>query len=477
MLEQRIKATFGQYQVPAVVHAVQGDTGRVFIFESQDRQITGTETAALMCIRPDGTAFSYAGTVDPDLNEITVALNIDGGALSQAGVVAAQLVMQEDGQVLCSFKLGIIVEEALGGEATPEEISFLDGLQAQLDAWIAGAQSRFVTSSRKVNGKALTQDITITASDVPYDNTDSGLTADDVQESVDELALKEAQLESTKANKSTTINGKSLEENRVIYAQDIPSKNLLPNNASTTTTNGVTFTVNADGSISTSGTASAGVEFFIYANGYWSPSPYPFDKSNQYILSGCPTGGTDSSYSLRIYEYNGSSSTGNYKDYGSGVTFTPNASGTGCLVMIAIQSGTNMNGKVFRPMIRLASIEDDSYVPYAKTNVELSQGSAGSNYTRLPDGTQICWGRVNLAVTFTNTWGQIFYGDVDNPVTFPVPFVSTPSISVAHGGSGSSFSPMTIKASATAITQIQLARGTAVSGETSVQWLAVGKWK
>lgn len=179
--------------------------------------------------------------------------------------------------------------------------------------------------------------------------------------------------DATKANKSTTINGKSLAEDRVIYAQDVPSKNLLPNTASTQTINGVTFTVNSDGSISTSGTASAVVEFFIYANGYWSPSPYPFDKSQEYILSGCPTGGTDSSYSLRIYEYNGSSSTGNYKDYGSGVTFTPNSSGTGCLVMIAIQSGTNMNGKTFRPMIRLASIEDDSYVPYAKTNVELTK--------------------------------------------------------------------------------------------------------
>lgn len=237
MLEQRINATFGQYQVPAVVHAVQGDTGRVFIFESQDRQITGAETAALMCIRPDGTAFSYAGTVDPDLNEITVALDIDGGALSQAGVVAAQLVMQENGQVLCSFKLGIIVEEALGGEATPEDITFLDGLQAQLDAWIASAGSNFVPSTRTVNGKALSSNITINAEDVPYDNTASGLTADDVQEAVDELALKEGQLESTKANKSTTINGKDLSENRVLYVQDIPSNDTDPTSPTYAKTN------------------------------------------------------------------------------------------------------------------------------------------------------------------------------------------------------------------------------------------------
>lgn len=349
MLEQRIKATFGQYQVPAVVHAVQGDTGRVFIFESQDRQITGAETAALMCIRPDGTAFSYAGTVDPDLNEITVALDIDGGALSQAGVVAGQLVMQENGQVLCSFKLGIIVEEALGGEATPEDITFLDGLQAQLDAWIASAGSNFVPSTRTVNGKALSSNITINAEDVPYDNTASGLTADDVQEAVDEL-------ESTKASKSTTINGKSLAEDRVIYAQDIPSKNLLPNNASTTTSNGVTFTVNDDGSISTSGTASSGIQFTI--------GSLTLKSGIQYAFTGCPSGGDLGSYFINF--------SGVVNDTGNGATATP-ASDVTTNAVINIVSGTNMNGKTFRPMIRLASIEDDSYVPYAKTNVELTR--------------------------------------------------------------------------------------------------------
>lgn len=450
MLEQRIKATFGQYQVPAVVHAVQGDTGRVFIFESQDRQITGTETAALMCIRPDGTAFSYAGTVDPDLNEITVALNIDGGALSQAGVVAAQLVMQEDGQVLCSFKLGIIVEEALGGEATPEEISFLDGLQAQLDAWIAGAQSRFVTSSRKVNGKALTQDITITASDVPYDNTDSGLTADDVQESVDELALKEAQLESTKADKSTTINGKDLSANRVIYAQDIPSKNLLPNNASTTTTNGVTFTVNADGSISTSGTASSGIQFTI---GYLT-----LKSGIQYAFSGCPSGGDLGSYFINF--------SGVVNDTGNGATATP-ASDVTTNAVINIVSGTNMNGKTFRPMIRLASIEDDSYVPYAKTNAELSKYEYSSNYVKFPDGTLIQWAKSN---SITSGWQWSW--------SFPVPFTNTDygvSITMQRNANTVTHASNLIKNAGSL--SVSFSAQPATDTPLTIHAMAIGRWK
>lgn len=162
MIEQRIKCNFGEYAVPAVVHAVQGDTGRRFIFEPEDYEITGNETVALFCVRPSGSAFSYAGTCDSLTNTITFDLTDDGGALTQAGVVAAQVVMTVTGGDVKSFKLGIIVEEALGGTASAEDITFLEGLQAQLDAAIGN----FVQSSLTVNGHALTGNINLTAADV-----------------------------------------------------------------------------------------------------------------------------------------------------------------------------------------------------------------------------------------------------------------------------------------------------------------------
>lgn len=152
MIEQRIKCSFGEYQVPAVVHAVQGDTARRFIFEPEDYQIAGNETVALFCVRPNGTAFSYAGTCDSATNTITINLASAGGALTQAGVVAAQLVLTMTGGQGKSFKLGIIVEEALGGTATQEDITFLEGLQAQLNAAL---------SSYKVNGQAFGANTTL----------------------------------------------------------------------------------------------------------------------------------------------------------------------------------------------------------------------------------------------------------------------------------------------------------------------------
>ena len=189
MVEQRIKCSFGEYAVPAVVHAVQGDTGRKFIFEPSDYQIVGNETVALFCVRPSGSAYSYAGTCDSATNTITFNLTASGGALTQAGVVAAQVVMTMTGGGVKCFKLGIIVEEALGGEASAEDVTFLEGLQEQLDEAIGN----FVQSSLTVNGHALTGNITLSASDVGAVPT------------------------------SRTVNGKALSSNITLSASDFGS--------------------------------------------------------------------------------------------------------------------------------------------------------------------------------------------------------------------------------------------------------------
>ena len=51
-----------------------------------------------------------------------------------------------------------------------------------------GLASIFVPLTRTINGKGLSADISLDSSDIDYDNTQSGLTATDVQEAIDELA-------------------------------------------------------------------------------------------------------------------------------------------------------------------------------------------------------------------------------------------------------------------------------------------------
>lgn len=61
--------------------------------------------------------------------------------------------------IVSTFKFGIFVEEEIGGVATPDDKTFLEGLQAQLTAAI---------SSYKVNGQALSANTLLKSADFAY---------------------------------------------------------------------------------------------------------------------------------------------------------------------------------------------------------------------------------------------------------------------------------------------------------------------
>ena len=131
-------------------------------------------------------------------------------------------------------------------------------------------------------------------------------------------------------------------------------KNLLRNTASSQTKNGVTFTVNNDGSVTCNGTASNNTFFKI---GDLSLA------SQSYILTGCPSNGGNDSYTLRCYK------NGNVKGADVGNGFNINESIDG-YIEIRIASGYTCDNLTFYPMIRKAAIEDDTYEPYIE-NTEL----------------------------------------------------------------------------------------------------------
>ena len=117
-------------------------------------------------------------------------------------------------------------------------------------------------------------------------------------------------------------------------------KNLLENTASSTTESNVTFTVNSDGSVSLSGISSAEINFNIYSN-------LSFPKTGNYFISGCPVGGSTSTY--RIFATNYGSDTGN------GLSANVTDLATKTTIRINIKSGTNTDGLVFKPMISVGS--------------------------------------------------------------------------------------------------------------------------
>lgn len=140
-------------------------------------------------------------------------------------------------------------------------------------------------------------------------------------------------------------------------------KNLLNNEANTFSLKGVTFTINKDKSILLSGTATETI--------YWNDGKLSANLDNDkiYTLSGCPSGGGLSKYYM--YLYNESFS---LNDTGNGVT---NMSKVTKKVVfgIAIFSGVNVDGLVFKPQLEIGTTATD-YQPYQgfeTTTVELNQ--------------------------------------------------------------------------------------------------------
>ena len=137
-------------------------------------------------------------------------------------------------------------------------------------------------------------------------------------------------------------------------------KNLIqyPYTETTKTVNGVTFTDNGDGSITVNGTATANAIYFVRTN-----SNFTVEKGI-YTLSGCPTGGNKSSYSLGIDVYNDKTWLKNFFDYGEGVFVDLTSSVfTGLPVYIRVVTGTTVNNLVFKPMLELGNAATD-YEPY-----------------------------------------------------------------------------------------------------------------
>ena len=148
-------------------------------------------------------------------------------------------------------------------------------------------------------------------------------------------------------------------------------KNLLDNTATSQTINGVTFTVNSDCSVTANGTASAGVTFTVAGARDDLRNRL---QGKELILTGCPSGGSDSTYRLQCHGYKGD--TAQARDRGNGVSFTFTNESSSFNVSIVIATGTVCDNLVFKPMIRLASIEDDTYEPYLdKTPIPYEQYS------------------------------------------------------------------------------------------------------
>lgn len=158
-----------------------------------------------------------------------------------------------------------------------------------------------------------------------------------------------------------------------VMLNDLGAKNLLPNNATTQVIGGVTFTVNPSGypkgTIMATGSSTGAAIRPI--NGETLAIP-----SGEYLLSGNPTDGdpdTDWTTCINLNDV----TTGEYIGslYNTGEVAVQIVQGHAYRVSCHVNSGKTISGLVFKPMLRPASIKDNTYVPYAMTNKELTDNT------------------------------------------------------------------------------------------------------
>lgn len=161
---------------------------------------------------------------------------------------------------------------------------------------------------------------------------------------------------------------------------NLGAKNVLKNARTTTTHKGVTFTINEDGSVTASGTNDGTGASMININ---TQASLALDNG-EYMLSGCPAGGSATGYFMDVTRSPGSS----LKDIGNGIAFTVGGNYTVNEFRIVISRDLTVNNLTFYPMIRRAEITDTTFQPYAPTNRELYKTRFASK-TILPNDVDL----------------------------------------------------------------------------------------
>ena len=130
----------------------------------------------------------------------------------------------------------------------------------------------------------------------------------------------------------------------------------------TKTVNGVTFTVNDDGSVTANGTATSQVNFYFVSS---SNPILAFPIGTVLSLAGCPSGGKPRTFSLRLLS---TDSLHEIIDIGNGVTFTTKKKAY--YLYFQVKEGVTLTNAVIRPMLNYGS-SALPYEPYVSHEISL----------------------------------------------------------------------------------------------------------
>ena len=122
MSEQTVHLSRIIKRIPPTVHAVQGDTGRTLRMIIDDEILAAGTTAELCFIRPNGTEYDAACTLDLSSNSFTADMT---QGLTQSGVVRAELAGYLSGKKVSSFRFFLEVQASESGDIDHIDLCYI----------------------------------------------------------------------------------------------------------------------------------------------------------------------------------------------------------------------------------------------------------------------------------------------------------------------------------------------------------------
>jgi hypothetical protein len=250
-------------------------------------------------------------------------------------------------------------------------------------------------------------------------------------------------------------------------------KNMLYMNYSrgtSTTINGVTFTINDDGSISASGTGTKlGYLWLIYNN-----NSLELDDDKTYTWSLTTVSGTFVDVARIVSKENSS----NLLDITTSVptrTFKGSYFQSAINCFLRVQPNTVYNYTIKLQLEESSSATD--YAPFAGYIVESGSNSNG-NWIKYSDGTMICWGyyeKENIAIN--RTFGSLYECQSFNLGDFSQNFAEIPRVTITKLGTVCAWIESLDNVTRSSLGTANWVRPTAGTYTLAYSYTAIGRWK
>lgn len=323
-IQKTIEVWLAKKRLPRPIDVVQYDTGIQLVFAIQDFAIPSGTTATLYVQKPSGK-FVYQAT-GITLSEKSITIDLENQAITEHGNSIPYQVQLTNGADTITTFAGIFRVEKSCANVDAEEshtvITSWNEMTADKIAAIQAAAQEQIEVIQNLNRSFATKNEAAYA--IKGNLSGAVVFADDVS---------------------------PVEHNPVVKVR---GANLIPfpyyNKSGVV--NGITYTINDDGSVTAKGTATANAALYL---------TYGLSGiKGTVFLSGCPSGGSISStgggYSLRMNKFvNGVEVTGG-ADVGSGNKITLN--GEDVRIYIVVLSGKTVDC-TFRPMLNYGDSAND----------------------------------------------------------------------------------------------------------------------